>query len=79
YVEESLKQDEIDLICGIYKLDIGDGNRNRELSWWPRPNAWKKSGLDVGYWSTGCERWYQERLVRISKNEATLKTSNEWK
>ncbi|KIK42501.1 hypothetical protein CY34DRAFT_83476, partial [Suillus luteus UH-Slu-Lm8-n1] len=29
------------------------------LSWWPRPQAWAGSGLDVGFWSERCESWFQ--------------------
>ncbi|KIJ24890.1 hypothetical protein M422DRAFT_126992, partial [Sphaerobolus stellatus SS14] len=48
-------------------------------SWWPKPNIWKHSGLDVGYWSTGCEKWFQDRKLRIQKEDVQLKSSERWR
>ncbi|KAG2109495.1 hypothetical protein BD769DRAFT_1365361 [Suillus cothurnatus] len=36
-----------------------------KLSWWPRPQAWAGSGLDMGFWSSQCEDWFQKRLENI--------------
>ncbi|KIJ34741.1 hypothetical protein M422DRAFT_134740, partial [Sphaerobolus stellatus SS14] len=48
-------------------------------SWWPKPTAWGGSGLDVGYWSSECESWYQARIKLISEGTAPLRTVEQWK
>jgi hypothetical protein len=48
------------------------------LSWWPKHSAWIKSGLDVGYWSESCERWFQIRLENIRSGDAKLRSGQEW-
>ncbi|KAE9386290.1 hypothetical protein BT96DRAFT_839466, partial [Gymnopus androsaceus JB14] len=48
-------------------------------SWWPRPQAWKLSGLNTGYWSSDAEQWYQRHLEKIRSGEATIMTNNEWR
>lgn len=50
-----------------------------EMSWWPKPNAWEKSGLNVGYWSADCESWYQRRLETIRASQIQLRSGAEWK
>ncbi|KIJ45384.1 hypothetical protein M422DRAFT_166875 [Sphaerobolus stellatus SS14] len=49
------------------------------MSWWPKPNIWRHSGLDVGYWSSGCEKWFQDRKERIRKGDARLKSTEAWR
>lgn len=50
-----------------------------EMSWWPKPNAWEKSGLNVGYWSADCESWYQRRLENIRTSKVELRSGGGWK
>jgi len=38
-----------------------------------------KSGMNPGYWSCGCETWFQRRLEAIRQGTATLRTANQWK
>ena len=48
------------------------------MSWWPTPKQWKRSGQDVGYWSSQNERWFQNRLDAIRRGEAQPKASSKW-
>jgi hypothetical protein len=57
----------------------GHGFQVSDSSWWPRPSAWRGSGLNVGYWSPSCEAWFQERLSKIRANKAEVRTAAQWK
>ncbi len=60
-------------------LSIGQGNQVSELSWWPKPSAWRTSGLNVGYWSAACENWFQRRIKDIHNGTAELRSATQWK
>ncbi|TDL13537.1 hypothetical protein BD410DRAFT_701897, partial [Rickenella mellea] len=68
WLDDELSESEIDFICGTYKMFTAGAVPQRE-SWWPRPNAWEGSGLNVGYWSETCEEWYQRRLAEIRSSQ----------
>ncbi|KIJ25964.1 hypothetical protein M422DRAFT_123787, partial [Sphaerobolus stellatus SS14] len=46
---------------------------------WPKPNVWKNSGFDIGYWSSGCEKWFQDRKQRIRDGDVQIKTGEKWR
>ncbi|KAG2114200.1 uncharacterized protein F5147DRAFT_650017 [Suillus discolor] len=46
-----------------------------EVSWWPRPQAWAASGLNVGFWSTRCEEWFQKRLGNIREGVSRIRNT----
>jgi len=52
--------------------------QDSHLSWWPKHSVWIKSGLDVGFWSEGCENWFQLRLEGIRVGNAGLRSGQEW-
>ncbi|KAF7971128.1 hypothetical protein HWV62_22004 [Athelia sp. TMB] len=81
YWDDELIDEEIDIICGVYKIDTAQGSSHQtsDSSWWPKPNIWKGSGLDIGYWSPTCEIWYQIRLKAIHEGKATVRTASEWR
>ncbi|KAG2336319.1 hypothetical protein BDR05DRAFT_896888, partial [Suillus weaverae] len=35
------------------------------VSWWPRPQAWAASGLNMGFWSSRCKSWFLSCLENI--------------
>lgn len=57
---------------------LGKGKQDSHLSWWPKHSAWAKSGLDIGFWSNSCEKWFQLRLERIRAGNANLRSGQEW-
>ncbi|KAG1721993.1 hypothetical protein EDD22DRAFT_790507, partial [Suillus occidentalis] len=63
YYDDGLSEEEIDFMCGMYYIDHRDGPEI--VSWWPRPNAWNTSGLNVGFWLAHCEDWFQGRLGNL--------------
>ncbi|KIM50349.1 hypothetical protein SCLCIDRAFT_70916, partial [Scleroderma citrinum Foug A] len=69
YWDDDLVEDEEQLICGVYKMSTGQHHVNTQqtadVSWWPKQSTWEGSGLDVGYWSSDDEAWYQKRLELI--------------
>ncbi|KIM61759.1 hypothetical protein SCLCIDRAFT_25569 [Scleroderma citrinum Foug A] len=69
YWDDDLVEDEEQLICGVYKMSTGqrhvNGEQIADVSWWPKQSTWEGSGLDVGYWSSDDEAWYQKRLELI--------------
>ena len=63
---------------------LGDGDQETNVSWWPKQSAFEGSGLNVGYWSVGCENWFQNRLQVIrkylvgDKQGSILRMSKQW-
>ncbi|KAJ7272536.1 hypothetical protein B0H12DRAFT_1008112 [Mycena haematopus] len=81
YWHESLTEHEVDLICGVYYAGV---EQTKQLSWWPRPNSWKRGNLDPGWWSPECEGWFRKRLERVQDGErygekGMLARPNEWR
>lgn len=76
--DDSLFEDELNLICGVYKVQT-NANQTSDSSWWPKHAVWMTGRLNVGYWSVGCETWFQKRLMAIRDGTAHLKTSAEWR
>ncbi|KAG1890840.1 hypothetical protein F4604DRAFT_1566529 [Suillus subluteus] len=64
HFDDELSEEEVDFICGMYYVYTNNGCIEK-LSWWPRPQAWAGSGLDVGFWSTRCKSWFQTCLENI--------------
>ncbi|KAJ7836743.1 hypothetical protein B0H13DRAFT_2368578 [Mycena leptocephala] len=72
YWDNDLMSEEIDLICGVYVVATGlkssadeDGVQKKTISWWPKPGAFFTSGLNIGWWSPDCERWFHKRLAEV--------------
>ncbi|KAJ7668605.1 hypothetical protein DFH06DRAFT_982938 [Mycena polygramma] len=80
YWDDMLSVDDIDVICGVYVVATDkDGLQKKTISWWPKPDIFSSSGLNVGWWSPDCERWFQKRSREIQSQHAELFTHNEWK
>ncbi|KAG2039457.1 hypothetical protein BDR03DRAFT_860197, partial [Suillus americanus] len=65
YYDDGLSEEEIDFMCGTYYIDLHECDGPGVVSWWPQPNAWNVSGLNVGFWSACCEDWFQVHLGNI--------------
>jgi hypothetical protein len=76
--DNDLSEDELNLICGVYRVKTQDNQMSDSL-WWPKHSVWMNSGLNVGYWSPACENWFQLRLDTIRAGTARLRMSAEWK
>ncbi|KAG0702620.1 hypothetical protein DFH29DRAFT_875015 [Suillus ampliporus] len=50
HFDDDLSEEEVDFICRMYYVYMNNGCIEK-LSWWPRPQAWAGSELDVGFWS----------------------------
>ncbi|KAJ7759653.1 hypothetical protein B0H16DRAFT_1415855 [Mycena metata] len=85
YWDDVLTEDEVGFVCGVYKVGAGRINKatgqpqTEHLSWWPKPHAFSSSGMNTGWWSADCERWFRQRLSQIKAGNATLRTQREWK
>ncbi|KAL0572756.1 hypothetical protein V5O48_009205 [Marasmius crinis-equi] len=82
--DDRLTEEEVNLVCGVYEVATGPvlGNgtiQTAEVSWFPKPGAWKGSGLNHGYWSRDAEIWYRDRLQKIQGGNAQLFTNAKWK
>ncbi|KAG1812799.1 uncharacterized protein BJ212DRAFT_1276213 [Suillus subaureus] len=66
YFDDELSEEEVDFMCRTYYLHTNNGNVEI-VSWWPRPQAWAASGLNVGFWSSQCESWFQSCLDNIRR------------
>ncbi|KAG2084396.1 hypothetical protein BD769DRAFT_1374932, partial [Suillus cothurnatus] len=63
YYDDGLSDEEIDFICRTYYIEKPQSMD--VVSWWPRPNTWDASGLNLGFWSARCEDWFQKCLDNI--------------
>ncbi|KAL0575267.1 hypothetical protein V5O48_006703 [Marasmius crinis-equi] len=84
YWDDRLTEEEVNLVCGVYEVATGPILSNgtyqtAELSWFPKPGAWKVSSLNCGYWSRDAEVWYQKRLAQIEEGNANLLNLVKWK
>ncbi|KAG2087260.1 uncharacterized protein F5147DRAFT_658997 [Suillus discolor] len=53
HFDNALLEEEIEFICGMYYMNKNDGSVEK-VSWWPRPQAWAASSLNIGFWSAQC-------------------------
>ncbi|KAK7030911.1 hypothetical protein VNI00_013857 [Paramarasmius palmivorus] len=83
YWDDHLTEEELDLVCGAYDVQAEkkrDGTFTiSKKTWWPKPISWRTSGLNVGYWSSSAEVWFQTRLKQIESKSATLYSTRGWK
>ncbi|KAK0503200.1 hypothetical protein EDD18DRAFT_1136860 [Armillaria luteobubalina] len=79
--DEMLTEDQIDVICGVYKVEREGDDRKKgfgahrqllaeHLSWFPKDASWKGSGLDY---------WYQRRVEKYLSGDFKCETQTEWK
>ncbi|KAG1729430.1 hypothetical protein EDB19DRAFT_1583022, partial [Suillus lakei] len=73
YFNNELSEEEVDFMCGTYYLYNSD--TMDKVSWWPRPQAWAASGLNVGFWSTRCEEWFQKHLDNIQEGVSRIRNT----
>lgn len=63
-------------------LLLGQQQQTADVSWWPKQSIWEACGLNVGYWSTDNEIWYQKHLQKIREYDgkccAPYHTSSDW-
>ncbi|KAI9464841.1 hypothetical protein HD554DRAFT_2026204, partial [Boletus coccyginus] len=95
YWDDDLEYENKEIICGMYKLSTDNifqsffGQRHHQnwkqtadVLWWPKQSIWEACGLNVGYWSTDNEVWYQKYLQKICKYDRTSPPpyciSSEW-
>ncbi|KAF8226420.1 hypothetical protein L208DRAFT_1302020 [Tricholoma matsutake] len=79
FCDDQLTESEMDLISGVYKVYTGMATQTADCSWWPKQSVWELCGLNVGYWSSDCEIWFQSHLTSIRQGDAVLKSSQEWR
>ncbi|KAE9392367.1 hypothetical protein BT96DRAFT_830713, partial [Gymnopus androsaceus JB14] len=82
YWDDELTSEELDLICGVYRVDsdVGlNGPQTSDISWWPKHSAWAHSGLNIGTWNADCEHWYKGHLAKIQAGTAKLMSPVQWK
>ncbi|KAK0460480.1 uncharacterized protein EV420DRAFT_1249687, partial [Desarmillaria tabescens] len=86
--DEILTDDQIDIICGVYKVEWEDKGQSQtdhrvqlteDVSWFPKPMAWKGCGLDVGFWSVDAESWYQHRVTRYLGGDFKCENQTQWR
>ncbi|KAG9313662.1 hypothetical protein JVU11DRAFT_5998 [Chiua virens] len=58
------------------------GQQTADVSWWPKQSTWESSDLNVGYWSTDNEAWYQKPLQKIceynEKGKPSYHSASDW-
>ncbi|KAG1746847.1 hypothetical protein EDB19DRAFT_1631184 [Suillus lakei] len=71
YFNDELSEEEVNFMCSIYYL-YNDNDTMDKVSWWPRPQAGAASGLNMGFWSTQCEEWFQKHLNNIREGVSRI-------
>lgn len=51
----------------------------KDFSWWPKQSTWEASGMNVGFWSSVAEHWFQLHLSSILQGKAKPLTASKWK
>ncbi|KAK0483109.1 hypothetical protein EDD18DRAFT_1084331 [Armillaria luteobubalina] len=91
--DEKLTDDQIDIICGVYKVEWDEDKSQiqkksqadhrvqltEDVSWFPKPTAWKRCGLDVGFWSADAESWYQHRIAKYISGDFNCENQMQWR
>ncbi|KAK0187160.1 hypothetical protein F5146DRAFT_899392, partial [Armillaria mellea] len=89
--DEMLNDNQMDVICGVYKVeraeDIGKSEKGGDsrsqltehVSWFPKDASWRGSGLDVGFWSADAESWYQHWVAKYLGGEFKCENQTQWK
>ncbi|KAG6836524.1 hypothetical protein H0H93_007133 [Arthromyces matolae] len=81
YWDDTLTEHEIHIICGVYKSPAQPmkTTQTTDLSWWPKPSAWDSAGINLGFWSEDCERWFQGHLTKLKDGKFVLRSPAAWK
>ena len=80
YWDDSLTEEECNLICGAYRIAVPDrALQNSISSWWPRDSTWMASSLNNNFWTWDNETWFQKRLQEILDGKAEVKTAGQWR
>ncbi|PFH52201.1 hypothetical protein AMATHDRAFT_140710 [Amanita thiersii Skay4041] len=79
FIDDDLSDEQLGVISGLYHVNTGRPNQFIDFSWWPKHSTWRECGLDVGYWSSACEAWFQQRLKAIKGGYAQPNTATEWR
>ncbi|KAJ7202402.1 hypothetical protein GGX14DRAFT_370557 [Mycena pura] len=74
-----LTQEEEDLVLGVYCIEMSTGHQEKRVSWWPQAGAFFSSGMNVGWWTPDCERWFQGILREMAENKAVVLNNTRWK
>jgi hypothetical protein len=51
----------------------------KNVSWFPPPNIWDKCGLNVGQWTSECEKWFQGHVSKIRSGNFQPLSSKDWR
>ncbi|KAF8587769.1 hypothetical protein K439DRAFT_1337122, partial [Ramaria rubella] len=77
--DDEISDMEMDLICGVYHIYTGMLKQQcSEDSWWPKHSQWAACGLNMGYWTSSCEVWFQIQLEEICQGKAVLRNGGGW-
>ncbi|RPD54156.1 hypothetical protein L227DRAFT_464545, partial [Lentinus tigrinus ALCF2SS1-6] len=80
FVDDSLSEEELDIISGVYKVYTNQLNQTADVSWWPKHSHWvTHAGQYAGIWTQWNEKWFCDRLRSIYDGTARPKSSSEWK
>ncbi|KAI1784745.1 hypothetical protein LXA43DRAFT_1101050 [Ganoderma leucocontextum] len=77
--DDTLSEEERDIICGVYKVYTGNGLQTEDRSWWPKDTQWKTGMGYNGIWTPYQEKWFTMRLRKIFKGEAGPRNGKDWK
>ncbi|KAI0758391.1 hypothetical protein BC629DRAFT_1598065 [Irpex lacteus] len=67
-------------IVGTYRvLNAHSTEQASVISWWPLPDVWTGSEMDVGFWSSKAEQWFQKRCAELLEGKAKAKTNHTWR
>lgn len=79
YHDDDLTAQELDLICGVYRVRTQIPNQFSFMSWWPRHDTWTDGHMNLNYWTSGTESWFLLRLQEIDNGTASPHSASQWK
>ncbi|KAI0709811.1 hypothetical protein C8Q76DRAFT_566295, partial [Earliella scabrosa] len=71
--------DELDVICGVYKVYTDQSNQTSDKSWWPKHRHWVDAGFYTGRWTAWEEEWFSQHLHGILQGKEVPRSAKDWK
>ncbi|KAF8592246.1 hypothetical protein K439DRAFT_1313778, partial [Ramaria rubella] len=77
--DDEISDTEMDLICGVYGIYTGIISHLLIMLIWPKHSQWAVCSLNMGYWTSSCEGWFQIQLEEIRQGKAVLRNGAGWR
>ncbi|KAI0083657.1 hypothetical protein BDY19DRAFT_868677, partial [Irpex rosettiformis] len=79
FVDDTLTQHQLDVICGVYRVLGSNVSEVAYHSWWPSSSTWNSCGLSTDCWTEHNERWFLGHLRKILSGEFQPLNASGWR